>query len=136
MDITQALNLCRPASQWTLNGDTYAGLVWLDSPDTKPTELELEAAWNQAISVKIWPSKAEFWAEFSAVEKEGIITSSDIGIKMLDKELTMWSALIRADDPRIVAGVSALITMGILTQARATAILGRDPTTISTASGY
>lgn len=33
-------------AQWTLDGETYAGLNWLsDTP--KPTEAELDAAWPQ-----------------------------------------------------------------------------------------
>lgn len=31
----------RPEAHWTLNGNTYDGLIWLDSPDTKPTAEEL-----------------------------------------------------------------------------------------------
>ena len=31
-------------SQWTLDGDTYDGLVWLDE-STKPTQSELDAQW-------------------------------------------------------------------------------------------
>ena len=74
-------------------------------------------------TVKAWPSKAEFWAEFTDAEKAEIITSSDIGIKMLDKELTMWTATVRADDARILAGLAALTAAGILTTERSTAIL-------------
>jgi hypothetical protein len=74
-------------------------------------------------TVKAWPSKAEFWAEFTTEEKAGIITSSDIRIKMLDKELTMWTATVRADDARILAGLAALTSAGILTTERSTAIL-------------
>ena len=74
-------------------------------------------------AVKAWPSKAEFWAEFTDAEKASIITSNTIGIKMLDKELTMWTATVRADDARILAGLSALTSAGILTTARSTAIL-------------
>jgi hypothetical protein len=45
-DYTAVLNANYPGSQWTLNGDTYDGLVWLsDSP--KPTQAELDAAWPQ-----------------------------------------------------------------------------------------
>lgn len=123
MDITHALLRLRPGSKWTLNGDTYAGLVWLDSPETKPTLAEIEAAWAQLSAVKAWPSKAEFWAEFSATEKAGIITSADIGIRMLDKELTMWTATVRADDQRIIDGLTALASAGIISGARKTSIL-------------
>jgi hypothetical protein len=31
-------------TQWTLNGDTYDGLTWLDET-TKPTQAELDAQW-------------------------------------------------------------------------------------------
>lgn len=123
MDITQAINHCRPDAKWTLNGDTYAGLIWLDAPETKPTLAEIEAAWAQLSAVKVWPSKTEFWAEFTAPEKAAIITSSDIGIRLLDKELTMWTATVRADDARILAGLAALTAAGILTTERSTAIL-------------
>jgi len=33
-----------PGAQWTLNGDTYDGLTWLDDTP-QPTQAELEAAW-------------------------------------------------------------------------------------------
>lgn len=43
MDITQVLSRKFDA-EWTLDGDTYAGLTWLsDSP--KPTKKELEDLW-------------------------------------------------------------------------------------------
>ena len=33
-----------PDSQWSLRGDTYDGLTWLDDTP-KPTQAELDAAW-------------------------------------------------------------------------------------------
>jgi len=123
MDITQAINHCRPGLKWTLNGESYAGLIWLDAPETKPTLAEIETAWAQLSAVKVWPSKAEFWAEFTDTEKAGIITSTNIGIRMLDKELTMWTATVRADDQRIIDGLTALASAGIISGARKTAIL-------------
>ena len=33
-------------AQWTLNGDTYDGLTWLDDTP-QPTQAELDAAWPQ-----------------------------------------------------------------------------------------
>ena len=44
-------------AQWSLNGDDYAGLDWLDSAP-KPTQAELDAAWptvdynNQVLAVE------------------------------------------------------------------------------------
>ena len=33
-----------PGAQWSLDGDTYAGLVWLDDTP-KPTQAELDSQW-------------------------------------------------------------------------------------------
>ena len=40
-DIPAALQSLKPGAQWTLRGDDYSGLEWLDSGQTKPTETEL-----------------------------------------------------------------------------------------------
>ena len=42
-DIPTALTELRPGAEWTLRGETYAGLEWLDSKQTKPTESEVNA---------------------------------------------------------------------------------------------
>ena len=42
-DITHALPLLRPRAQWTLRGDDYSGLEWLDSKQTQPTETEVNS---------------------------------------------------------------------------------------------
>ena len=39
--ITSALSELKPNAEWTLRGDTYAGLEWLDKNQTKPTEEEI-----------------------------------------------------------------------------------------------
>jgi hypothetical protein len=38
-----ALNALRPGAAWSLEGDTYAGLDWLDGEQAKPTEAETTA---------------------------------------------------------------------------------------------
>ena len=48
MDITKALQSLRPATNWSLNGNTYDGLQWLEPPvskggQTKPSEDEIAA---------------------------------------------------------------------------------------------
>lgn len=47
MDIPAVLQSIRPGAAWTLNGDSYDGLDWLDD-SPKPTLAELEAAWPRA----------------------------------------------------------------------------------------
>lgn len=41
--ITQALITLRPKAEWTLIGDDYSKIEWLDTKQTKPTLEELEA---------------------------------------------------------------------------------------------
>jgi len=48
MDITKALVNLRPGASWSLNGETYDGLQWLEPPvweggQKKPTREEVEA---------------------------------------------------------------------------------------------
>jgi hypothetical protein len=45
-DYAAVLEAIRPGAQWTLDGDDYAGLTWLDD-SPKPTQAELDAAWPQ-----------------------------------------------------------------------------------------
>ena len=44
MDIPATLTHLRPDAEWSLNGDTYDGLVW-HGPGDPPSEAELLAAW-------------------------------------------------------------------------------------------
>ena len=41
--IVSALEALKPKSEWTLRGETYADLEWLDKSQTKPTEEEVNA---------------------------------------------------------------------------------------------
>lgn len=42
-DLPSALASLRPNSQWSLSGDNYSGLNWLDINSTPPTQEECEA---------------------------------------------------------------------------------------------
>jgi len=72
MDVTRALKSLKPGAQWTLRGDTYDGLEWLEPEggQKKPTEKELieeckrlQKEWEdteyQRLRVKEYPSFAE-----------------------------------------------------------------------------
>lgn len=58
MDIPLILSCKYPGAEWTLNGDSYAGLTWLSEGDA-PTEAELQAEWAQV----------EYEVAFEAVEQ-------------------------------------------------------------------
>ena len=47
MDIVGILQELFPNSGWTLDGNEYEGLTWLDDKIDKPTEAELVAAWPE-----------------------------------------------------------------------------------------
>ena len=42
-DIPAALQALKPAAQWTLRGEDYTGLTWLDTKQTQPTETEVNS---------------------------------------------------------------------------------------------
>ena len=46
MDIPATLQSIRPGTRWTLDGDDYSGLTWLDD-SPKPTKKTLDDAWPQ-----------------------------------------------------------------------------------------
>jgi hypothetical protein len=58
MDISLILSRKYPGAEWTLNGDSYAGLTWLSEGDA-PSEAELQAEWAQV----------EFEVAYEAVER-------------------------------------------------------------------
>jgi hypothetical protein len=39
--LIDAIKTAKPDAIWTLHGNTYEGLDWLDGEQTKPTEAEL-----------------------------------------------------------------------------------------------
>jgi len=53
MDIPAILSANYPNAQWSLNGDAYDGLDWLDD-SPKPTKDELVAAWPGVLDARAW----------------------------------------------------------------------------------
>lgn len=45
--IGDVLQTLRPRSAWTLDGNTYSGLNWLDIVQVKPTQAEVQVATTQ-----------------------------------------------------------------------------------------
>ena len=43
-DIINALNTLTPGAKWNLNGDTTAGLIWLDTTQIQPTDAAITVA--------------------------------------------------------------------------------------------
>ena len=67
-DYAAVLTANYPDAQWTLDGDTYDGLIWLsDSP--KPSQAELDAAWPAVQQAQADDEAAAIAARQSAVDK-------------------------------------------------------------------
>jgi hypothetical protein len=96
-DYRAVLAAIRPGAQWSLDGDEYAGLEWLDE-SPKPTKKTLEDAWPQVqydleYAAVEAARRARYQAEtdgmFFAAQREG-------------GDLTAWQAAvdhIKADLP-------------------------------------
>jgi len=90
-DYAAVLNAIRPGSIWTLDGDDYAGLTWLDE-SPKPTKKTLDDAWAQVQYDRAYAAveaarRARYQAEtdglFFAAQREG-------------GDLTVWQAAVDA----------------------------------------
>jgi hypothetical protein len=90
-DIIAVLEAIRPGAQWTLDGDDYAGLTWLDD-SPKPSQAELDAAWPQVEYQRAYAAveaarRSRYQAEtdgmFFAAQREG-------------RDLTEWQAAVDA----------------------------------------
>lgn len=72
---------------------------------------------------RVWATAAEFWGEFTQSEQLVISISEIPAVRALVVSLSVWQAEMWSDDARVQAGFQALISSGLLTEARANAIL-------------
>jgi len=96
-DYTAVLLAIRPHAEWTMNGENYAGLTWLDD-SPKPTKKTLDDAWPQ---VQYDREHARIEAERRAryqAETDGLYFDAMRGDGNLD-EWNAATAQIRADLP-------------------------------------
>ena len=72
---------------------------------------------------KVWQTKAEFWNEFTNSEQIAIMDSTNTDIRLLDRQLVIWSGEVWSDDVRVQSGLNGLVAVGILTPDRKVEIL-------------
>jgi hypothetical protein len=71
IDYTLILATHYPSSQWTLSGNNYEGLTWLnDTP--KPTQEELDALWNSTLEAVEQKKTAAIAARQAVLDRLGI----------------------------------------------------------------
>lgn len=68
IDYGQILSTNYADKQWSLSGNSYDGLQWLDS-STKPTQAELDALWESTQAAVVAKQKAQANAKASALSK-------------------------------------------------------------------
>jgi hypothetical protein len=105
------------------HADLEAGEWVLSSLETVELTAEELAAREAEAARKVWPTVAEFWAEFEGGEKYAIEVSADPEITVLRADLKLWLRDVWSDDPRIIYALEKLVTVGILTEERRAAIL-------------
>ena len=96
-DYAAVLAAIRPGAEWSLDGDDYAGLTWLDD-SPKPTKKTLDDAWPPVqYDNEVRRIKAERRARYAG-ETDGLYFEAMRG----DGNLDAWNAAtaqIRADLP-------------------------------------
>jgi hypothetical protein len=96
-DYAAVLTVIRPGAQWSLDGDLYEGLTWLDD-SPKPTKKTLDEAWpkvdynNQCAAVEA-ARRARYQAEtdgmfFAAQREGGDLTAWKAAVNQIKAELS------------------------------------------------
>src|ERR1700679_3755790 len=76
------------------------------------------------VDPNVWTiTAAQFWALLTTLEQQAISTSTDGGVAQLRIEFAINSQSLSNTNAQFVAGINYLVTIGILTQARATQLL-------------
>lgn len=108
--ISEALQGLCPGAVWTLSGSAYAGITWLDTVQTQPTEAAVAAyvappSPSQVLSQDIM-------AQFTAADATLIQTAVNSNVQFW----LLWSAFQTQSDPMIVTNARFLAGWSALTQ--------------------
>ena len=91
MDIPMILSRRYGGTEWTLNGDDYAGLTWL-SEGEPPTEADLEALWPEVQSEVAYEQVEQTRAQAYRESSDPIFFEYQRG----DKTEAEWLAAVEA----------------------------------------
>ena len=101
-------------------------LAWAsDKVERSWVLLSLSPEEQAAAARKVWPTSADYLIEFTFPEMASISLSTDPTIAALRLLLASWSGEVWSDDTRVQAGLAALVSQGIITEARREAILAK-----------
>lgn len=115
MNIAQAITYGWPMASWSLTGNSYEGLDWVDKIIPKPTQAEIESAWaafqEKESKLKILDEKI---SEGYLIEPENFILALGQNdrnafaqmLTLVQEGLSL--ALIDNDTPQIIADKNGL----------------------------
>jgi hypothetical protein len=82
IDYAQILSVNYAGSEWSLNGDFYEGLDWIDS-SPKPTKAELDALWESTQATIAAKKQAVIDTKASALAKLAALGLTQDEVKAL-----------------------------------------------------
>ena len=82
IDYSQILSVNYPTAQWSLSGESYSGLNWLDT-SPKPTQAELDALWESTQATIAAQKQAAIDAKASALAKLAALGLTQDEVKAL-----------------------------------------------------
>jgi len=82
INYSQILSTNYPTAQWSLDGDSYEGLDWLDS-SPKPTQAELDALWESTQATVAAKAQAAIDTKASALSKLAALGLTQDEVKAL-----------------------------------------------------
>jgi DNA-binding NarL/FixJ family response regulator len=82
IDYAAILSRRFPTAQWTLNGDDYDGLTWLDD-SPMPSKKQLDGLWDEVQAEVAAEAQAKVDARQSAVTKLAALGLTDTEISAL-----------------------------------------------------
>jgi hypothetical protein len=131
-DPTDIRDLGEQVAAWTAAGNPKAD-DWAPmppeptyDPGTQQAPQWIDGQWiiePLEILSKRWPDAEAFVAEFTLPEMAAIGLSTDPIIAALRFLLSSWRSQVISDDPRVQAGMDALVQTGVLTEDRRVEIL-------------
>jgi hypothetical protein len=90
-DYAAVLTVLYPGAEWSLNGDSYDGLVWL-SDSEMPSQSELDEAWPQVQYDREYAQVEAQRRERYQVETDGMFFAA----QREGGDLTEWQAAVDA----------------------------------------
>jgi hypothetical protein len=82
IDYAQILSVNYAGKQWSLDGDAYGGLTWLDT-SPKPTQAELDALWESTKAAVAAKEQAAKDTKASALAKLAALGLTQDEVKAL-----------------------------------------------------